>query len=291
MKILVTGHTGMLGKEIVNVLLKFKGIELVGISRHSIEGVPYQQIEHDFYNLDLINNFLNKIKPDVIIHCAGLVNLKSCEENPHLADAIHVETTRILSSYLPEKTKFIYVSTDSVFDGKKGNYTELDLPKPLNYYSKSKLEGEKGALKYNPNSVVLRTNIYGTHSPSGNSLLEWALNELKGKNEITGFSDVIFNPLSTKQCAKIIHYFINHPFFGILNLGIKKGVSKHDFLCKVGDIWNFDQSLIKKGLSSDLDLKPVRPLNTTLEVSKLFSMYNNELCLTSGLKGLKNGYN
>jgi dTDP-4-dehydrorhamnose reductase len=287
MKVLVTGHTGMLGKEIVNVLLKVKGLELVGISRHSIEALPYQQIEQDFYNLDSTNSILNKIKPDVIIHAAALVNLKSCEENLHLADAIHVETTRILSSYYPKKTRFIYISTDSVFDGEKGNYTESDLPSPLNYYSKSKLEGEKVALRYNSNSVVLRTNIYGTHSPSGNSLLEWALNELKGKNDIVGFSDVIFNPLSTKQCAEIINYFICHPFSGILNLGVKKGISKYDFLCKVCDIWNFDQSLIKKGLCSDLNLKPVRPLNTTLELSKLFSIYNNELSLTLGLKGLK----
>ena len=192
-KILLTGHTGMLGREIVRKFKDKSSYQLIGLSRKKSTLMEIEQVECDLYKTEKLLHVIEKLQPDIIIHAAGLVSLKTCEVSPYLADAIHVEATHILASYRPNKTKFIYISTDSVFDGKTGNYKETDLTKPLNYYSKSKLEGEKVAVQSNSKAVVFRANIYGVHSPSGNSLLEWALNELKRKNKITGFSDVFFN--------------------------------------------------------------------------------------------------
>ena len=289
-KVLLTGHTGMLGQALVDELLKNRDLEVMGVSRQYKPGCSYKQVKCDFYDSNLINTVLEEVKPDIIVHVAGLVNLKSCEDDPQWADAIHVDATNILSSYQPKKTRFIYISTDSVFDGKKGGYSENEVPIPLNYYSKSKLEGEKVALNNNPNTLILRTNIYGVNSSTGHSLVEWAIKELRQGHEITGFSDVFFNPLSTGQCASVIHYFMNDTYCGILHLGSDEVMSKYDFLCQLANVFEFDLNLIRKGDSLQVSLYPDRPLNTSLDVSNLRRLFNEDLRLKEGLVEVKNAY-
>jgi dTDP-4-dehydrorhamnose reductase len=226
---------------------------------------------------------LNQSKPDIIINCAAIVDIDICEKNHILADALHVGVTKNLAKY-PD-SRFIYISTDSVFGGQEGDYRENDQTDPQNYYALSKLAGEQAALSENPNSIVLRTNIYGFHLPLGKSLAEWAIQNIQEKKQIQGFTDVLFNPLYTKQLAKIVKFMVNEDYRGIINIAADKSINKYEFLKKIAKGLGYSDEFIKKGTIVDFGLKAKRPRNSTLNISKILNRYpnRNDLSLEKGI--------
>lgn len=272
MRVLITGSSGMLGKDVFQHLAK-KGFEVFGVDLVKSDLLPeVSQYVGDVTKKEFILPLLNTISPDVIIHCAAIVNLNFCEKKPALAYLLHSETTRFFSSYNPEKTKLIYISTDSVFDGEKGNYTETDTPNPVNYYAKSKLEGENAA-QLNPNHIIIRTNIFGFNIPLKSSLAEWAIKKLEAKNSIHGFTDVIFNAIYTKHLSEIIGSLIKKDFRGLINIASKNAISKYEFLVKIAKALNISTELVKKSNSTTIHFDVPRPLNTYLNIQKLESLF------------------
>jgi dTDP-4-dehydrorhamnose reductase len=296
--ILITGHTGMLGKDILEILKQNKNIEIIGLSRKKNNSLSIKQIELDLCQTEKITAILNYINPNTIIHTSAIVNLETCEKNKIQTHKLHIDATKKIASFNHEKTKFIYISTDSVFDGIKGNYSEEDIPNPLNNYAKTKFQGEITALKANKNTLVLRTNLYGMSQPNGKSIAEWAINKLKNNKTITGFSDIKFNPLYTKQCARIIEFFLERNTNGIINIGTTQQLSKYEFLKKIAKEFELNPTLILKGTSTQLNLHPKRPQNTTLNLNKLkklLSQKNNStifsnIDIINGIKEFKENY-
>lgn len=211
----------------------------------------------------------NWSKPDVVINCAAIVNLGICETNPGLAQEVHINATRGLASFSNLK-KIIHISTDSVFDGQIGNYTEIDKTNPLNNYAKSKLDGETAASHSKTNYYILRTNIIGYNVPLKNSLFEWAFKSLSKDEAINGFDNVYFNPLFTGDLAKIIESFILEEFkSGIYHAASRELISKYDFLISIASFFGYPKSLISPiSLQSNIG-GVIRPLNTTLNIQKL----------------------
>ena len=133
MKILVTGAKGMLGQDLCPVL----------------EDEDYEVIETSIENLDItdinqVEERLSEEKPDIIIHCASYTNVDLAETEKNLAEKINVKGTENLAKFSAKNDiTLIYISTDYIFDGEKSEpYTEKDIPNPLNYYGKTKFEGE-----------------------------------------------------------------------------------------------------------------------------------------------------
>src|SRR5579863_1102923 len=160
--ILVTGASGLLGAA---VLLQARewGRQVAGISKQHVLRVP----GIDVYPVDLgepaaTRKIVETLRPTLVIHCAAATNVDWCEEHPEQTHRLNV----CVSSFLAELARemgaaFLFVSTDSVFDGKKGNYSEDDPPGPLNIYAKSKLAAEKEVLRTHHSALVVRVNIYG----------------------------------------------------------------------------------------------------------------------------------
>lgn len=149
MKILITGASGRLGKELVRI--------------YPDALTPSIQ-EMDITNPKSILNYISKQKLDIIIHLAALTDIRKCEENKNLAWKVNVLGTRDLlktSLSLNKKCYFIYISTACVFDGNKGNYSESDLPYPKNFYSLTKFSGENVVQYYGNgfNWLIIRTNF------------------------------------------------------------------------------------------------------------------------------------
>ncbi len=282
----------MLGKDIVEYLLKNAHLNIYGFDKLINPNTSFiHQIQEDLTDYVVLKKTLYKIKPEIIIHCAGIVNVDQCESIKDAADEIHCEVTNILSSFYPLSTIFFYISTDSVFDGIKGNYSETDLPNPLNYYAKSKLAGEQVALRNNSNAIIIRTNIYGFNYVPGKSLVEWALNNLSAGQPITGFTDVYFNPLYTKQLARAIHELIVlNKFTGIINIAADEQINKFDFLVMLARIFNYPLKIIKPGSVNSVQLSAPRPQNTTLNVGLMKKIFGWNLSVSEGIKELKHDY-
>jgi len=283
----------MLGKDLVKIFSsdpRYRVFGLIKQLQQNTRNIIYKEV--DLRNAVALKKTISEVDPEIIIHCAAIVDLNACEENHSNADSVHVEATKILSSFKNETVKFIYISTDSVFDGIEGNYSEEAETHPLNYYAKSKREGEKVALENNKNSLVIRTNIYGFHTPPGNSLAEWAIKSLSAKKDINGFTDVIFNPLYTKQLALLIKDIVSKKnICGILNVGSKKPVSKYDFLRQLAKSFSLDETFIHPVQIKDIRMSVKRPNNTSLDTVKIRHIMDEEMpTLRDGLEEFAHEY-
>jgi dTDP-4-dehydrorhamnose reductase len=287
-RILVTGASGMLGKDVVAELSGNSSYRIYGLSRGG-STVTKDVIEHiagDLTKLEGLAALVNEIDPSVIIHCAANTDVDNCEANRQYTHDLHVGATSILAAYKPETVKFYYISTDSVFDGEKGGYTEQDQPRPLNYYALSKYQGEQAALEKNNGAVVLRTNIYGYHIPFKRSLVEWAIQNWDRHTVINGFCDIYFNPLYTRQLARVIIRLLENRVTGVINIGCAQTISKYDFLALVAKEFGYDAHLLMS-TTSDAIPSAKRPKNTTLDVTTMRRTVGDIPDLVAGIKELR----
>lgn len=284
-KILIVGSNGMLGKDIVYVLSKKKEFELFGVNRRTDYNLDYSHsFICDITNMEEVNKLLEYINPNIIINCAANVSVDDCEKNKEKTYLLHVQATKNLANFKPDTTKFIYISTDSVFDGLDGNYNESEKTNPLNYYARTKLQGEKEALNCNKNTLILRTNIYGFHDKEANSFVEWALNSLNNNITIGGFKDVLFNPVYTKQLARVIYELISTNYCGILNVASNQYISKYDFLIKLSKKLKLNSNLINEVSIEDMNFNAKRPKNTTLSINELKKILKYEISIDDGIE-------
>ena len=219
MKILVLGSEGMLG-HVVKRYFETKGYDVYATSRNP-EDINYFDLTDNIKNIDEI---VKRIQPNVVINCIGLLN-KVAEENQSLAV--------LINSYLPhymdelsekENFKFIHVSTDCVFDGKKGQYYVSDFKNATSFYGQSKALGELN----NSRSVTLRTSIVGPdENPKGIGLFQWFM---KQENEAKGFSKVIWTGITTIQFAKCMHEAIEKDLSGLYHAVNGSEIAKADLL-------------------------------------------------------------
>jgi len=290
-KVLITGSNGMLGKHIIEILKEKRGLDIFGLNRtRDIDLTENKSIILDLTDLINLNDFLEEFQPDIIIHCAAMVDIESCEKNRNEAYRLNVEATKLLASFKPNKTKFIFISTDSVFDGKTGNYNEKSRKNPINYYALTKNLAEEFTQQLNINSVIIRTNIYGFHKQNGKSLVEWALSELCKGNMISGFNDVFFNPVYTKQLARIIITLIERNFKGIMHVGSSSIISKYDFIKLLSKKFNINSNYINSISIEDVSFRAKRPKNTMLNTDIMKTYLNLEISIVDGLNELVKDY-
>ncbi|MBD3841916.1 MAG: SDR family oxidoreductase [Campylobacterales bacterium] len=255
MKIVVLGASGMLGSQLVKYLGQYH--DVVGISRTAH---PLSSYTCDFTNFDRLNSILNRVNANVIVNCSAITNITYCEQNIYDAFSLHFYLPCFLSQ---RHEKNIYISTDSVFSGKSGNYDETSAPHPLNTYSMSKLMGETPIL--DSGGLVLRSNIYGFNAhKEGNSLFEWAVRQVVNNQETTGYTDVMFNPVSIFSLSRIIASTLEKE--GLYHIGSNLPISKCEFLQYVINLVNPKFSRLQFGTQPDSLVK--RPKNTTLNIKK-----------------------
>ena len=263
-KVLVTGSSGMLGRDVVKDLAARKMYRLYGVDKFADRSMAaiIDQRQIDITDLLQFERVLNQINPDIIIHLAAIVNLKTCENHFNYARSLHVDVTRLLAR---QNCKIVYISTDSIFNGEQGNYSEQSVPDPLNNYAITKLLGEYTVSANNENHLIIRTNIFGFNNPLKGSLAEWGLSTLSNGETISGFTNVIFNAIYTKHLASIISKLVAINLHGIINIASTTVISKYNFLVKLAEVASFPKSRVKKAeISKNLSSNIMRPLNTSL---------------------------
>jgi len=275
-KILLTGAAGMLGSHLLKRVCAMERFEVFTIGRSSTSN-GRNFISCDLTCLEQFDSIIEQLRPNYVIHCAANVNVNACEKDQENTYKLHVGTSSIIASK-PFIAKQIYISTDSVFDGTKGDYFAGDEKNPLNYYALTKSLGEDEFIKSKQNAIIIRTNIIGYTIPFKNSLFEWAYSSLKSGKAISGFSNIMFNPLYVKTLARLIVdvVLLNEIKKGVYHFGSSGYLSKYDFVQLVAQTFEFDSSLILP-VSADREINGVkRPMNTTLNIEET----QNELGIT-----------
>ena len=266
-KILITGGSGLLGSNIAKLATsRFNVYATYNKNKVSMNNVHFFQID-----LTKRDDFIKvkKEKPNFIIHCAALTNLDYCQDHPDeaykqnvLASIYVAKAAKSMGSYL------VYISTDCVFNGQKGDYKEEDIPDPINIYAKTKLEAEQSVLSIHSHSCVVRTNIYGWNKIAKFSLAEWMLNKLGHNMELPAVKNIYFSPILVNDLAKILFRLYERKCEGVLHIVGSQSCSKLDFAHKIAEVFNLDKSLIKPVSFHELDLRAPRAKNTSLNVSK-----------------------
>lgn len=221
MKYLILGINGMAGHMIARYLLN-KGHQVVGFARE--KNSFCETMLGNAMNISLINNLIETNKFDVIVNCIGVLN--QAVDND-LASGIY------LNSYLPhcvadcckkKGVKFIHISTDCIFSGRTGNYTENSVVDETSYYGKTKFLGEVK----NNNHLTLRTSIIGPEiKTNGVGLFHWFMKE---KKTIYGFSNVLWSGVTTLELAKVIESAVCEDLSGLYQLSNNAKISKYDLL-------------------------------------------------------------
>ena len=292
MRIGITGASGMLGGVLATHLSKTH--EIFATSRS--KGVENKNIKWNCFDLTdivLLNKWLEKTKPDMVIHCAAIINVDLCEESFDLAMQLHFETTKVIASYLGRNNaKLIYISTDSVFDGEKqGAYSESDLVEPLNIYARTKFMGEK-PVQSMCNGLILRTNIIGWTKEGSTSFVEWMLKGLTNNTPLNLFYDVYFSPLSVYDLSLIVENIIKKPIFGLYHCASNDSISKYDFGKEMAKIFNLPSLNINKVSVNSADFKAKRPKNMTLNIEKISLALEYDFpSAIDAIKSMKRQYN
>lgn len=274
MRVLLTGSNGLLGQKLVELLAPKSNVQLLATSRGenrvtSSNSITYKSL--DVTNKQEVLNIINDFLPDVIINTAALTNVDLCEQEKDLCWNINVNAV----TYLIEASKIndshlIHLSTDFVFDGEDGPYTEVDKPNPLSYYGKSKLEAEKLLQASNIKWSIVRTIIvYGVaEKMSRSNIVLWAKRSLEKQQQLTIVDDQFRSPTLAEDLAEGCWLVAKNKATGIFHISGKDFMSIYDLVLNVADFFKLDKNLVTPCASSTLNQAAKRPPKTGFIIDK-----------------------
>ena len=275
MKFCVTGSSGLIGSQVVKDLTEQN--HTVYSCYHNTKpeyGIPLQL---NLENTEKIQKTIQEIKPDRIIHLAAVTNVDLCETEKELAHLINTKATQTLAREAAKQNAFfVYVSTDYVFDGKQGMKKEGDLPNPLGFYGKSKLDGEIELNHLASPYVIVRTSTpFGLHKTKKSFPL-WVKENLELKKKIPVLVDQFTSPTYVPNLSKMLIEVATRQFIGIIHLTGATRISRYALAELVADKLSLDKKLLIPTKTNDMNWKSQRPKDSSLNVSLANEILNEK---------------
>lgn len=261
MKIVVLGSAGMLGHMVTLYLLE-QGFSVVPIARRRTSVEPIDELLEvtDLSDPNQVQELLDRHRPCIVINCAAIT---SSDAPPEDLKRINTDLPRHLYQVITAKddgTRLLHMSTDGVFLGRRGGYTERDTPDSDDtyIYGKTKLEGEV----WDSRNICLRTSILGPSIGSKKGLLDWFMGQT---GQARGAVRYRWNGLTTLELAKFMAFLISQPQGGLIHIGSGEHLSKCDLLKLVGEIFGKDTEVLpEESASCDRTLRSERSLDYAL---------------------------
>jgi len=289
-RVLIFGVTGMLGHTLFKSMSRNPNFEVFGTTRNKAGLSSYfsadelhrirDQVDAD--NFDTVMRAFASIQPDIIINCIGLIKQLKISSDPLTTITVNAQLPhRISLAARTAGARMIHVSTDCIFSGSKGNYTEGDVSDATDLYGRTKYLGE---VEY-PHCVTLRTSIIGHELKTDLSLVDWFLNQT---GTVKGFTKAIYTGFPTVEMERIItnHVIPNEELRGTYHVS-SAPISKYDLLCLVKsiyrkqiDIERFDDFAIDRSLDSTKFQVETgyKPPSWNLMIEAMFADFMNEDC-------------
>jgi dTDP-4-dehydrorhamnose reductase len=277
-RILITGGSGLLG---LSWALATRNQFEVHLGLHSRRVSPAGTVP-SVIEIDSIESTvccLKSLKPDLVVHTAGLTSVEKCQTDPVMA--FHYNVTLALNVALACEElciRLVHISTDHLFEGSGVLSDEDEVPSPRNVYGKTKAAAEMGVLAAHSNCLVIRTNFYGWGTSYRRSYSDYILHPLRAGSTLMLFEDVFFTPVLAESLALAAMRLVQINQSGIVNLVGDTRISKFDFGVRLAEEFGLDRSLIKPvKLASRPDLV-TRPLDMSLSNQKAGSLLGHPLC-------------
>lgn len=270
-RILVFGANGKLGQRLVHKLVQNTNYEIHAAGNEEksiINNVEYTQL--DISKKNQVKTLFHKFFPDLVINAAGYTNVDLCETNKEASWNVNVKgTENIAMLSWAIDAHIIHISSDYVFDGKEGPYTEEDIPNPISYYGRTKLAGENTLRSSGVRFTIVRSNVlYGAVLSNRPDFVKWVIENLKAGKQIRIVSDQINNPTYIDDLVDAIESIGNYELLGIYNIGGSEFLNRYDFSLRIAAYFNLDKNLITAITTSELNQPALRPLKSGLIIKK-----------------------
>ncbi len=274
-KILVTGANGLLGQHLVNLLLQ-QGYQVVAMGKGASR-LPFTVSDHfSYYAADitedfLIQDILEKEMPHTVVHTAAITQVDECQLDQEKCEAVNVRATaQLLLSAEANCRHFIYISSDFVFDGEKGDYKEEDDLNPLSWYGFTKVQAEAiTATSDIPFAIVRTCLVYGnTLTGTRSNIINWVKKNLEEGKTIKVVDDQWRTPTYVEDLAKGVLLVIEQLATGTWHISGKDLLTPYEMALQTAHYCGLDSSLIEKVDASTFSQPGRRPPKTNFDISK-----------------------
>jgi dTDP-4-dehydrorhamnose reductase len=269
-RILLTGCTGLIATHIAE--LGSEDIDLILTSRSIPEFGSAAFFQFDWNATSKIQTFLSSIKPDIIIHTAGVTSVDYAEQRKPETDAVNVQAVQEIVAWCASNDcHLVHFSTDFVFDGNKGLYAETDEAKPISYYGQSKLKSESLVLGGLQNAVVIRTVlVYGySRQLSRLNFPIWLKQQLENRNELNITADQFRTPTYAEDLAQATLDLALSDHHGLFHVSGPEYLNVYEFAEKVCQVFDLDADLLKPSATNTMGQAGQRPLKTGFNIDKV----------------------
>jgi dTDP-4-dehydrorhamnose reductase len=273
MKILITGANGFLAHYLIEQLTA-KNITVIATAKDFYKGKiksPFLNfVPLDFINNEQVKHVLHIHKPTHIIHAGAISKPDVCEGNKELAYEINVKGTKnLLSTTEKINCKFIFISTDFVFNGHKGMYNEDDERSAVNYYGQTKILAENAVMSYPLDWSIVRTVlVYGKPLTGRDNIITLVKQKLQAGEEYSVFSDQVRTPTYVEDLAKAIVLMIEKNTKGIYHISGQTVVTPYQMAVATAKFLHLDSSLIKEVTAECFAQPALRPAKTGFDIAK-----------------------
>lgn len=262
----ITGHKGLLG-------------------RYFLEHDGAVPIDADVTKLAAVQHRIAEIRPDAIVHCAGMTDVDLCEMEPKRAGLVNVQGTENVIR-ASQGVPVALISTDYIFDGRLGPYREDDKPNPLNVYGTTKLEAE---YLMRPQDLICRTTVlYGSHPKKWN-FAKYVRSQLKANAPVHAVWDQWGTPTYAENLATMIRALVRARYSGVWHTAGVACINRLTFARTIADVFNLDRSLIRPIKTEELHQRARRPRHAGLVVTIFQDAFPSIPCMTpyEGLMEMK----
>ena len=267
--LVIIGGSGFLGLTWADVMSARYRVTLVQNNRKF--EVPFaENIQRTLDSPVACDALIDQLAPDIIINCAAMTNIETCEVKPKAAHAANSELPMWLArASAKHRCKLIHISTDHLFDGTRSFWKIDDAPSALNVYGVSKADGEENVLREDPKALVIRTNFFGwgpVHKPS---FSDFILNRLRMEQDVKLFEDAYFTPIYAPDLVNLVQDLSDKGAHGVFHVIGPERISKFEFGQRLAKVFDCDISRVKPSRLSERQDLTRRPLDLSLDDSGL----------------------
>jgi dTDP-4-dehydrorhamnose reductase len=270
MKVLITGCLGLLGQRLVEH--RPEDVEVIvtdlSLDPQFMPTALYRPC--DLTQRAQVDDLFEQEQPDHVINTAAFTNVDGAEDEPELCRLINVAAVENLAhACRRQQASICQISTDYIFDGQNGPYSENAIPHPLGAYGQSKWAAEQVLLEAAVPFAIARTMVLYGHSRNKRpEFVGWLINKLKNRESVRIVTDQIGNATLNDEFAIALWQLTRHSFRGIVNVAGREIMSRYDFSLRIAGVFGLDASLITPITTADLHQKAPRPLRSGLIVDK-----------------------
>lgn len=278
MRVLITGHRGLVGSALVRRLAREPSVEIGGISRHLGDqpSAAHREWALDLADREAAAEAFRDFPPDLVIHTASMTAVDACEREPETAWREIVEVTRTVAENVARVGgRLLHLSSDYVFDGEDGPYAEDASTRPLNVYGRAKLASEAVVRELTPGATIARLSVIFGYAPHRRpDFVSLLLERLAAGQSWDVLADQASTPTLAADLAEMLWTLgRDSGATGLFHVAGADTVTRYDFARLVAERFGFDPELVEPTDSSRLDQAARRPLKAGLRTDRLRSRY------------------